>query len=158
MQEPAGGGGHGRRLSDKPEVEGRHLPLAVAGWQGAEFMRASGWLVVHTETAHHASAAGARSHAANQHTVLHPDEYVDDDLVVALVEDELGFTVEQIHSVYCTGGRIPSARIALRDAIDARLLDVLRAGGNLAELGRRLGLEHKAVERAVARAKSKEDS
>jgi hypothetical protein len=159
MQEPPGGANHGRLLqslrrdSDAPTGPIHRLELSAAGAQAQEFLRDGGWAVV---TAKDGARGGVHSHAVNQHTVLHPDEYVDHALVAALLEDELGFTAEQVHSVYSTGGRLPSARLALRDAIDARLLALLNDGSNLALLGRLLRLEHKAVERAVARARAKE--
>lgn len=70
--------------------------------------------------------------------VLHPDEYVDPDVFLALVERELGFTIEQVRSVY-RQGRLSDEQRELRGRIDARLLALSRAGGNLTELARALG-------------------
>lgn len=152
MQEPAGGDNHGQRLSGNPGVEGPHLSLETERWRREEFMRNSGWTLVHNVD-RRASETGARSHAVNQYTVLHPTEYVDESLLVVLVEDELGFTVEQLHSVYSTGGRIPSDRRELRARIDARLLALSRGGANMDLFGRIIGLNPATLDRALARAK-----
>jgi hypothetical protein len=153
MEEPAGGSNHGSRLSDNPALEGSHVPLDVGRWQRNEFLRGNGWTFVHS---HDGGRAGLNSHAVNQYTVLHPDDYVNEETLAALVEDELGFTVEQLHSVYCTGGRIPSSRQELRDVIDARLLDLVRGGANMDLFGRLMGLNGSTVDRALARARSQE--
>ena len=158
MQEPPGGENHGRRFSDNPNLEGRHVPLDVARWQRNEFMRSNGWTVVHTETSHRASEGGARSHLVNQHTILHPEEYVHSAEVVALLEAELGFTVGDLHSVYSTGGRIPADRLDLRARLDARLLDLADGGANMDLFGRVTGLNGSTVDRALARARSREEA
>lgn len=155
MEEPAGGANQGHHVSDNPALEGRHVSLATEAWQREEFMRSNGWTLVHN-IERRAAETGARSHAVNQHTVLHPDEYVDEEIVACLVEDELGFTVEQLHSVYCTGGRIPSDRQVLRDALDARLLELSRGGANMDLFGRIAGLNGSTVDRALARARNAE--
>lgn len=155
IEEPPGGANHGRRLADNPNVEGRHLRLEVSRWKAAEFMRAKGWGALR-ERAQRPSVSGMGSHLVNQHTVLHPDDYVDEELLAALVEDELGFSAEQLHSVYSTGGRIPSDRRGLRDRIDARLLALSRGGANMDLFGRVTGLNGSTVDRALARARAEE--
>lgn len=160
MEEPAGGDNHGRHSSDGANHgvnldanPGGRVPLGTTDWQVEEFLRGTGWTFVHN---HDGTRAGLNSHLVNQHTVLHPDEHVDELLLAALVEDELGFTVEQLHSVYCTGGRIPSSRIALRAEIDARLLDLASGGANMDLFGRLTGLNESTLDRALARARSQE--
>ena len=71
--------------------------------------------------------------------VLHPDEYVDYERLVGLVEDALGFSYDDVRAVY-RQGRLSDTQRELRDRIDARLLALSRAGGNIVELGRVLGL------------------
>lgn len=151
MQEPAGGPNHGRRSSTNPEAEGRHLPLGADEWQAAEFMRTGGWTVARAKDP---ALAGMTAHRG----VLHPDEYVDEAALRGLVEQELGFTYEQVRSVYRQGPLSADMR-ELRGQIDARLLALSHAGGNLTALGRALGFyvdDHgncDAMKAAVARAK-----
>jgi hypothetical protein len=85
--------------------------------------------------------------------VLHPDEYVDTRSFQAVVERELGFTYEQVRSVYVQGRKSAGQR-GLRARIDARLLEVASAGGNLAALARILEMDVKTFGRAVARARN----
>lgn len=157
MEEPAGGENHGRRVSDNPNVEGEYLPLETRRWQRAEFMRSSGWIVASPERDHHGVGLGARSHAENQYTVLHPEEYVDETVLASLLEAEFGFTIEELHSVYSTGGRIPSERLDLRARLDARLFELSNGGANMDLFGRAAGLNGSTVDRALARARSRKD-
>ena len=93
--------------------------------------------------------------------VLHPEEYVNHDVLRGLVERELGFSYEQIRSVYRQGPLTATQR-ELRGRIDARVLALSRAGTNLAELGRALGFPVKdngncrALENALARARKEQ--
>lgn len=163
MREPAHGPNYGRRASDNPEAEGRHLPLGADDWQAAEFMRAGGWTVVDTSRGSGGATAGARDAGMTAHRgVLHPEEYVDPDTLRALVERELGFSYEQVRSVY-RQGRLSADQRELRGQIDARLLALSRAGGNLALLGRALGFKVERdshcepMDNAVARARAAEE-
>jgi hypothetical protein len=70
--------------------------------------------------------------------VLHPDEYVDHAALQEAVERELGFTYEQVRSVY-RQGPLSATQRELRGLIDARLLVLSRAGGQMLELGRAFG-------------------
>jgi hypothetical protein len=149
MEEPAGGPNHGRRASDNPNVEGRRVPLYADDWQAAEFMRANGWTMVHAKDG---TRAGVNAHRG----VLHPNEYADPVLLKAAVEGELGFTFVDLHSVYSTGGRIPSKRRELRGRIDARLLALSRSGANMDLFGRVVGLNASTLDRALARARAEE--
>ena len=154
MQEPAHGPNSGRRASDNPEREGQHVPLGAEDWQAAEFMRAGGWSIVHAKD-------GARAGVSAHRGATHPDEYVDPAVLRGLVEHELGFTYEQVRSVYRQGPLSADQR-ELRARIDARLLALSRAGGNLAELGRALGFKVERdshcepMDNAVARAQAAE--
>jgi hypothetical protein len=159
MEEPAGGGNRGRRASDHPSLEGRHLPLDADSWQAAEFLRGGGWTII-TSGGGERQRSGMTSDAANQHAVLHPDEYVSPEALRELVERELGFTYDQIHSVY-RQGRLSDGQRELRTRIDARLLALSRAGANMALLGRTLGFAVKedshcrAIENALTRARAR---
>lgn len=86
---------------------------------------------------------------------LHPDEYVDSDVLRATIEDALGFTYEDVSSVYRQGPLAPEQR-QLRDCIDSRLLALLRSGGNMTVLADVLTLSGSVVDRALARAKAAE--
>ena len=85
--------------------------------------------------------------------VLHPDEYVDRARLVAAVEHRLGFTLDELRTVY-RQGRKSTRQLELRGRIDARLLEVREAGGNLELLARVTGIERKVIGRAMARARS----
>jgi len=153
MEEPPGGPNQGRRASTNPEVEGSHVPLGADDWQAAEFLREGGWTFVHP---HDGARAGIRSHVVNQHTVLHPDEHVDVEALRPAFEARLGFTFDELRSVYSTGGRIPAALGELRGRIDARLLALSRSGANMDLFGRVTGLNPSTLDRALARARDKE--
>lgn len=156
MEEPAGGDSHGRRASDNPNVEGRHLALDADSWQAAEFMRGGGWSVI-------SMGGGERQRSGmNAHRgVLHPEEHVDADVLRGMVEAELGFSYEQVRSVY-RRGRLSAATRELRGRIDARVLALSRSGANIALLGRALGFHVnesgacEALNNALARARKEE--
>jgi len=84
--------------------------------------------------------------------VLHEDEYVDEPLLKLMIERRLGFTYEQIRSVYRSGPLAADAR-QLRAKIDARLLALSRSGGVMTLLAEALGLGDATIERALARAR-----
>lgn len=165
MEEPPGGPNSGRRASNNPEVEGRHLPLGASEWQVAEFMRSSSWdVVAHTRRADGDSRPGgewSRSGGTTHRGVLHPDEYVDHEALRPMVERELGFSYEQVRSVYRQGPLTADQR-ELRGQIDARLLALSHAGANVALLGQALGFPVKengncrAMENALTRARAEE--
>jgi len=135
---------------DDPDEAARELEergfLVDGGWHPVSFKEG--------ETRH---SGGLTSHRG----VLHPEEYVDDDRLIALIEAELGFTYDEIRSVYRQGRKSDSQR-ELRERIDARLLALSRSGGNLTELGRRLGFptsmsgDCKVFREALARAREAE--
>jgi phage terminase small subunit len=83
--------------------------------------------------------------------VLHPDEYLDEEAVRAMFERELGFTVAQVRSVH-RQGRTSKAQRELRTRVDARLLAISRAGGNMTALAGVVGLQPKSLQRALSRA------
>ncbi len=94
--------------------------------------------------------------------VLTPDEWkwLDREAIAAVVERHLGFTVDEVSRAYGNRGRPSHAQRELRARIDARFLELRRAGGNLAALGRLLGFGVDpqkrscwVIDRAVARAR-----
>lgn len=87
--------------------------------------------------------------------VLQPDEWIDRARLVALTEARLGFTVAELRSVY-RQGRKSAAQRELRTLVDARLLDLSRSGGDMALLGRVMGVRAETVYRALARAQAAE--
>jgi hypothetical protein len=87
--------------------------------------------------------------------VLHPDEYVDDLRVLIEAERHLGFTIADLWEVY-RQGRKSAAQRALRARIDARLLEVANAGGNLTLLGQVMEVNPETFQRALARARTEQ--
>jgi len=116
-----------------------------------DFLAQGGWLAIHVKKP---EAGGMTTHEG----VLHPDEYVDLARLQALVEPLLGFTYDEVHSVFKQGPKSAEQRV-LRSRIDARILEVYEAGGNMVELGRALGLEVRtdahcrSIDNALARAR-----
>ena len=89
-----------------------------------------------------------------------PVEEVDEEVFVALLEDRLGFGVDEVRSVY-RRGRLTDEQLELRSRVDARLLELADDGVNLAALGGMLGYRvrgngsaHHAFTRALARARA----
>lgn len=156
MEEPAGGRNYGRTAVDDPHLDAaprssRFLDLSVEGAQTRDRMNHGGWIVVH-EKQH--GAVGMTSHRG----VLAPGEYVDPAELRARLETALGFTTEDVHSVY-RQGRLSFEQRKLRGRIDARFLALSQSGANMTTLARALGLHvHPKVgcltiTRAIARAR-----
>lgn len=150
------------RTGDNPPDRGRDsqdLPFRkvrrVYAEDGAAFLQAGGWHFVEPAKGTE-RGGGTTSHRG----VLHPDDYVDQDVLRDLVVRHLGFTQDEIRSVYRQGPLSPEAR-ALRDRIDDRFLEVADSGGQGAELGRALGFPIQAdghcrtVKNALARARAR---
>lgn len=122
--------------------------------EAADFMMAGGWSVVSIKDGGE-SGGGLTSHRG----VLHPDEYVDEEALALLVADYLGFGLDEIRSVY-RQGRKTEVQVELRGRIDARMLEVVEAGGSAHEMGRALGWpvtsteNCQTVDRALARARA----
>lgn len=85
--------------------------------------------------------------------VLHPDEYVDVNVLRAAVEDALGYSYADVSAVYARGGRLSPEQRQLRDRIDSRLLALSRSGGTMKVLADALDLNEKTIDRALARAR-----
>lgn len=85
--------------------------------------------------------------------VLQEGEYVDAFVLRDAACELLGFTYDDISSVYRQGPLSPDQR-QLRARIDARLLSLSRSGGNMAKLADALGRPRLVFDRAIARAKA----
>lgn len=134
------------------------------GEMSEEGVEARGWRVVRASD-NKDDNGGLTVHRG----ILYPDEYVDEPLLRQMVEEELGYTYEEIASVYPdTPGSIPKPLRELRDKIDARLLALSRSDGNMTALARALGwpltpnretgdsANSRKMTRALARAKRAE--
>lgn len=83
---------------------------------------------------------------------LHPDEYVDFFALREAVEADLGFAYADVAFAFAKG-RPSTEQRQLREKIDARLLALSRAGGNMEQLALALGLNEKTLDRALTRAR-----
>lgn len=84
--------------------------------------------------------------------ILAPGEYVDWFALREAVEADLGFTYAEVNEAYALGRPTVEQR-QLREKIDARLLALSRAGGNMETLAKALALSEKTVDRALRRAR-----
>lgn len=109
------------------------------------FLAEGGWSAVEIGSAFDGGITAHRG-------VLHPDEYVDPELLRTMIEQHLGFTYEEISSVYRQGRLSPDQR-ELRATIDAQMLALSRAGGNLTALADDLGIPLRTIHNAIARAR-----
>jgi hypothetical protein len=99
--------------------------------EAIQFVTDGGWSAV-------SPRSGDRGGLVAHRGVLHPSEWIDREAVLAVVERHLGFSKTQAHSVY-RGGPMSDAQHRLRRRIDARLLAVAEAGGNMVLLASVLG-------------------
>lgn len=131
MQEPPGGFNYGSR-------DGTAL-LAEAA-QAADVRRDRGFSVVNPSkgTSNNESLGAADAGMSAHRGVVQYGQHIDAGRVRQLVTQALGFTAEQFATAYAPG-RPTSERLALRERIDARLLDLQRKGGNMLALARVLG-------------------
>lgn len=156
MEEPPHGHNDGRSASADPEVEGRNLPLNTEAWKSRELMQGQGFAVVETHRGSNgrpgktygAGDAGMSAHRG----ILHPDEYVDETELADLAASELGFTTLEVRKAYVRdGGRPANDTLALRARLDARLVEVQAAGGDMTALAHALGMGERTMDRALAR-------
>lgn len=112
---------------DGHDVEDEHAGEALG------FLLDGGWHAV-DPTKGYVRGEGTTSHRG----VLHPDEHVDPDALRTAVESELGFSYDDVRAVF-RQGRTTDAQLELRARIDARLLELSRAGGELMPLARAFG-------------------
>ncbi len=137
-----------------PNAQGDHIPATFDPRRRTRvapevrgMMNDGGWMTVSIRGGN--EDGGVTSHRG----VLHPDEYVDHEALVRAVEAQLGFTFDDIHSVYSTGGRIPNDLRQLRDRIDGRLLALSVDGANMSELRKIIGITDMALTSALRRAR-----
>lgn len=156
MEEPAGGHtlGHGSiydETSGPATAQARRMPLSTSGAVAADFMAGGGFSVADTAygstTGRIAGAgdAGMKAHRG----VLHEEEYVDDVRLRSLVEAELGFSYDEVRSVYdrgVAGGPLPKPLRQLRERLDARVLALSLSGANMVALARAIGLPLQAAD------------
>jgi hypothetical protein len=129
----------GRRAAQRTSPEARHYMDDVH----------DGWRVVGPRHGGFSDRCGLVAHRG----VLHPDEYVDELRLLIEVERQLGFTISEVWEAYCQGRKSAATR-ELRARIDARLLAVADAGGNMTALARILEVDTKTIGRALARARA----
>jgi hypothetical protein len=96
-------------------------------------------------------ASGSRGGMVAHRGVLHPDEYVNEASLLCEAEDRFGFTLLDVRGVYRQGPK-SAATLARRAQIDARLLELAEAGGNMAALARIFEMDPDVFGRATARA------
>lgn len=120
-----------------------------------------GWIVVDPASGGHANTESGRIGLNAHRGVIQREEYVDAELLLAYVEELLGFTAAQVHAAFATG-RPTQERLALRAAVDQRVLEIAESGGNVLALARALGLaitndgsapNCRSIERSLARAR-----
>lgn len=113
-----------------------------------EFLSAGGWGIATLD-------GGGRDGGLVAHRgVVHPEEYVDADILRDAACEALGFSYEEITSVYRQGPLAPEQR-QLREKIDARLLALSHAGGNMRQLAQALAINEKTLDRALNRARDR---
>lgn len=99
-----------------------------------DFLLRPGWSVA--DAAHEGRACGLVAHRG----VLHPDEYVNHELLIVMLEKRLGFTLEELQTVRA-GGRPDAAAVALRRRVLGRLTELAAGGANQDLLARVLGID-----------------
>lgn len=136
MQEPSGGFNHG-------SLNGVSLDTNQA--QTDDYLRGKGWSVVFPYK------DGLKGNPGGG--TLHPDEYVDTDLLRARALEEFGYTADQIAAVYSRpGGAIKHELSQLRAEMDARMLALRDSGANMFQFAEAIGLNQRTMNRAVDRA------
>lgn len=150
LAEQPGGDNGGRvnepvRVKDDDVSATRGTPLDGVT---ADFLRGDGWQTASAEGGRQLEQSGLTTHRG----VLHPDEYVDFFELREQVEADFGFTYAEVSAAY-KQGRPTAEQRQLREKIDARLLALSRAGGNMDQLGKALGLPERTLDSALARAR-----
>lgn len=160
-----------RRPRHSDELDGHEHDADAVDGEGREleelgFLLDGGWTAVDSTRGSRGWTPGARDAGMTSHRgVLHPGEHVDEEALRAALEAELGFTLDDVRAVF-RQGRKSSAQLELRERIDARLLEVADAGGNLLELAKAFGWaieaadalggeRSKTMERAIERARER---
>jgi hypothetical protein len=150
MEQPPVEGNHGQSVgtyvdeSGSPQVARRDLAgrLASVDQKGLDTGDSRFGIVVGKDE------GGLVAHRG----VLQEDEYVDPFLLRDAVEAELGFSYADVTAAY-RKGRPTAEQRQLREKVDARLLALSRAGGNMDQLSKALGLPERTLDSALARAR-----
>lgn len=122
-------------------------------WDGAQtaaedldFLSGGGWHIANADSPHR---GGLRAHRG----VLFPGEFVDRLSLRDAVLKRLGFTLEQVNSVYKQGRKSDDQR-QLRGKIDASLLALSRDGATVSKISEALLLDDNVVTSALSRARA----
>lgn len=99
------------------------------------------------------SARAGKAGMTGHRGVLFPGQYVDRASVVAALEERLGVTAEEFRAVYGgrKGGPLPKRLRELRTNLNAVLERVEAEGGSLALLAQWMGVNPRALQRALER-------
>jgi hypothetical protein len=166
MKQPPGHPNNGLGKAANDDGEWGTVPLDVSSQQVADLLTPNDGLEI--DAAPFGAGVGIVDTARGQGTVgtygatdagmtahrgtLHPDEYVDYFVLRAQVEADLGFSYSDVSEAYANG-RPTAEQRQLREKIDARLLALSRAGGNMEQLAKALGLNEKTLRRSLLRAR-----
>lgn len=155
MEEPPGGGNFGRRRrvmddgTDASTGTVRWEPLDINDMVGRDAIFTGGFSI--TVPGH----GGTKGNPGGN--TIHPDEYVDEDVLHDMAMKELGFSDEDLALCYVRGtGKKPPEVVALREAMDARFLQLYREGTHIGHLSEAIGLSRSSIERAIKRAIERE--
>lgn len=95
--------------------------------------------------------------------ILQEGEWVDEERLLELLEEQLGYSREDILWAY-SSGKPEGDRLVLRDELDLLFLELSRYGANMTELGRMLGFfvensrKCPVIIRAIKRARTNQPS
>ncbi len=168
MKQPPGGPNHGRTKAMDDDGAWSTVPLDVSGQQAVDFVTPSDALeadpapfgagVSLVDTRRGGGGKSGQTYGAGDmgmvahRGVLQNDEYVDFFALREAVEADLGYSYADVSAAYANG-RPTAEQRQLREKIDARLLALSRAGGNMEQLAKVLDLNEKTVDRALRRAR-----
>ncbi len=147
----ASGGGYNEDGDGATTVAASHHPRAmVADAAARDFMSGGGWGISD------AQADYDNDQRRGGITYREPEvgEFVvDHERLISLVEQQLGYTFEEVRSVYKrAGGPLARDLRPLRDRIDGRLVELAADGGlNIARLAEVLGVNESTLDDALAR-------
>lgn len=138
MEEPPGGHNHGR-------MDG--YTLDTQEMVTADFRYAGGFGIAHE------GEGGTRGNPRTNDAILGEDEFVDEGLLRRMVEEELGFDLDLVRTIYSSKYLSPDLR-ATRTSIDARILELYESGANMNAFSRVTGIHRQTMDRARQRAQS----
>jgi hypothetical protein len=147
MQEPPHGRNAGReneavRVKDDDVSRTRSVDLDASK---VDFVRTDGWSLAIAGAAHDGGLVAHRG-------PLQEGEYVDFFVLREQVEEALGFTYADVSAAY-KNGRPSAAQLQLRVQLDARVLELSRAGGNMEQFAKAVGVSPSVIDRALVRAR-----